>query len=94
VLYQNYSGVFIFVYFPCREQERCALPYLLRPWPPSPPRPFLLPVYVQQAATLMSTLGSPKPRHQVRHYDSRVLKYLDVEADEGIGSEGSSDDMD
>ena len=66
---------------------------MLRPLPVSPPPPFLLPVYIEQAATLMSTLMSPRPQRQVRHYDNGVFKYLDLQAQEGIGSESSSDDI-
>ena len=59
----------------------------------SPSSSFILPVYAEQTAAMMSTLRSPQPQHQVRNYHKGVLKYLDVEADEGIGSEDSSDYM-
>lgn len=79
---------------PCRVHQTSPIPSMLRPLPPSPPSTFILPVYVEQAAAMMSTLRSPRPQHQVRNYHKGVLKYLDVEADEGIGSEDSSDGMD
>ena len=69
------------------------MPYMLRPLPSSPPPSWALPVAVEQAAVVMSTVGSPPPQRQVRNYQQGVLKYLDVEAQEGSASEGSSDEM-
>jgi hypothetical protein len=77
----------------CRVQWTSPISLISKPLPPSPPSSFTLPVYVKQVAAMMSRIESPQPQRQVQNYHKGVLKYLDVEAQEGFGSEGSSDDM-
>ena len=90
-----FTSCWVFIWFPlpCRVHQNFPIPSMLRSLPLSPPPSFILPVYVEQAAALMSTVMSPRPQHEVRNYDNGVFKYLDLQAQEGIGSEDSSDDM-
>jgi hypothetical protein len=76
----------------CRVHQNVPIPSISKRLPLSPPPPFILPVYAEEAAAMMSLITSPRPRHELRLYNSAVLKYLDLEAEEVNGSEYSSGD--
>ena len=54
---------------------------------------LFLPSYAAEAAMIMAQCDTPRPRQPRRKYDKRVSQYLDLEANVGVPSEGSSDEI-
>ena len=61
--------------------------------PSSPPSPFILPSYAEDAATIMSAIASPPQKLKQPKYHSSVFQFLDVKAREDFGGDGSLDDQ-
>ena len=48
----------------------------------SPPHQFILPVYAESEAIRLATVITPPRRSRSQQYDLRILKYMDIEAEE------------
>ena len=48
----------------------------------SPPHQFILPVYAESEAIRLATVITPPRRSRPKHYDLRILTYMDIEVEE------------
>jgi hypothetical protein len=48
----------------------------------SPPHRLILPVYAVSEAIRLATVITPSRRSRSKHYDLRILPFMDIEADE------------
>lgn len=60
----------------------------------SPEKSFELPVYAEQAASVLAVQGSMKAKHRRPTCDLHVLEFIDGSAYEGRETSDSSTDMD
>ena len=48
----------------------------------SPPHQLILPVYAESEAIRLATVITPPRRSRSKHYDLRILPFMDIEAEE------------
>ena len=48
----------------------------------SPPHQLILPVYAESEAIRLATVITPPRRSRSKHYDLRILTFMDIEAEE------------
>ena len=48
----------------------------------SPPHQFILPVYAESEAIRLATVITPPRRSRSKHYESRILTFINIKAKE------------